>query len=117
MGGVGLADVAFAAERTPGRSSQLDHPTRHTLPGRAGFKFLSGRALFEFSDLEDFRPAVRADSLDSRATVLHRHLFGVFDLDLLTLFDAVTLRHEGALLSIAATRQISPCERGGLRRM
>src|SRR5262249_39068589 len=53
----------------------------------------------EFPDLEDFRPAVRADALDRRATVFHRHLFRVFDLDLLTLFDAVTLRHERALLS------------------
>src|ERR1043166_489179 len=49
----------------------------------------------EFSDLEDFRPTVRAGALDGRTPVLHRDLLGVFDLDLLALFDAVALGHEG----------------------
>src|SRR5262249_19593886 len=61
----------------------------------AGMRQLQGRAL-EFPDLEDFRPAVRADALDGWATVFHGHLFGVLNLDLLALFDAVPLRHEGS---------------------
>src|SRR5213078_324464 len=44
-------------------------------------------------DLEDLRAAVRARPLDRGATVFHGHLLGVFDLDLLALFDAVTLWH------------------------
>jgi hypothetical protein len=47
----------------------------------------------EFPDLEDFGPAIGADALDRRAAIFHGHLFGVFDLDLLPLFDAVTLGH------------------------
>jgi hypothetical protein len=49
--------------------------------------------LLHFSDLEDFRATVWARTLDRRATILHRHMFGVFDLDLLSLLDAVTLGH------------------------
>jgi hypothetical protein len=53
----------------------------------------------EFPDLEDFGPAIGAEALDRRAAIFHGHLFGVFDLDLLPLFDAVTLGHKSALLS------------------
>src|SRR5512134_3921813 len=47
----------------------------------------------ELSDLEDLRPAVRAGALDRGATVLHRDLHWVLDLDLLAFLDAVALRH------------------------
>src|SRR3954453_21156083 len=55
---------------------------------------LPGQALVEFPDPEDLRPAVRACALNSRATVLHRHLGRVLDLDLLLLLEAITLRHD-----------------------
>src|SRR6266516_2370386 len=47
----------------------------------------------QLADLEDLRPAVRAGALDRRTAVLHRHLHGVLDLDLLALLDAVSGRH------------------------
>ena len=53
----------------------------------------SFRNRLELSDLEDFGPAIGTYALDRRATVFHGHLFGFFDLDLLTLFDAVALSH------------------------
>ncbi len=73
-------------------------------------------ALSEFPDLEDFRPAVGADTLDRRATIFHRHLFGVLDLNLLALFDAVTLRHVRTPFAVAS-RQSCADREGGLRRM
>src|SRR5436305_3738883 len=51
------------------------------------------RRLGELADLEDLRPAVRAEALDRRAPVLHGHLPGVLDLHLLAFLDAVTLGH------------------------
>ena len=71
--------------------------------------------LFEFADLEDFGAAVGADALDRGATVFHRHLLGVFDLDLLALFDAVTLGHWGS--PFAAVGMTRVYARDGLRRM
>src|SRR5437764_15141660 len=53
----------------------------------------SVRRLGEFADLEDLGAAVRTRPLDGGTAVFHRHLFGVFDLDLLALFDAITLWH------------------------
>src|SRR4051812_15713477 len=53
----------------------------------------AGERLLQFPDLEDLGPAVGAGALDRRPTVFHGHLLGVFDLDLLALFDAVTLWH------------------------
>src|SRR5262249_34812359 len=82
VGRVGLADVAFAGQSTN------RHTPRCTRRMSAGFK-----PCLEFPDLEDFGAAVRANSLDRGATVFHGHLLGVFDLDLLALFDAVALRH------------------------
>src|SRR6266550_5445157 len=51
--------------------------------------------LGELPDLEDLGPAVRARALNSRATVLHRDLLRILDLDLLAFLDAIALRHRG----------------------
>src|SRR4051794_10752881 len=51
--------------------------------------------LGELPDLEDLGAAVRARALNSRATVLHRDLLRILDLDLLAFLDAVALRHRG----------------------
>src|ERR671937_1220983 len=67
--------------------------------------------LGEFADLEDLGPAVGADPFDGGATVFHGHLFGVFDLDLLALFDAVTLWHEPSLRALTA-RTVGPLSDG-----
>ena len=104
--GVGLADVALASQ-CPGL-----HPPPSTGRTQPGFKLYA----LEFPDLEDFRPAIGADALDRRATVFHGHLFGVFDLDLLTLFDAVTLRHDGPSFRCRFAARLA-LPRGGLRRM
>src|SRR5215471_9903272 len=64
--------------------------------------------LFQFADLEDFGAAVGADALNGRAAVFHRHLFGVFDLDLLALLDAVTLGHGGLLSLPVLSARLAP---------
>src|SRR5438270_8766380 len=51
------------------------------------------KELGQFADFEDLGAAVGAGPLDRRPTVLHGHLLGVLDLDLLALLDAVTLWH------------------------
>jgi hypothetical protein len=68
-------------------------PYPRSASGLSQAAIISVPSLLHFSDLEDFRAAIWARTLDRRATILHRHLFGVFDLDLLSLLDAVTLGH------------------------
>src|SRR5919201_5691249 len=51
--------------------------------------------LGELPDLEDLGSAVGARALNRRATVHHRDLLRVLDLDLLAFLDAIALRHRG----------------------
>src|SRR6266487_4382237 len=67
-------------------------PRPDEMPAEVAARLLGGLGL-ELADLEDLGPAVRARALNSRATVLHRDLLRILDLDLLAFLDAVALSH------------------------
>src|SRR5262245_3841841 len=83
-----------ACSRTSGRACRLprraaghawEDPHACEEPGR--------RELVQLPDLEDLGTAVGARALNRRASVLHRDLLRVLDLDLLAFLDAVALSH------------------------